>query len=495
MIKDNFGFKHKAGVFCAVSMLPSDYGIGGFGKECYDFIDFLAQTGQKVWQILPLNPTAYGDSPYQSPATFAGNPYFIDPYTLYKKGLLTEKEVEQFKRTSPKIDYGYLFANRFKLLRLAYAKFQKTGLYVDYCTKNQGWLDDYALFMALKVAHNYASWNSWEDEYKFYNRAKLQAEKFQKEMDFWKFVQYEFECEWRKVLDYAHKKDIVILGDMPIYVSLDSVDVWTMPNEFLLDKDTLNPILFAGCPPDGFSPDGQLWGNPIYDWEAMSKNGYHWWIQRVKRAQDLYDIVRIDHFRGFAGYYAVPFGESTAKNGRYYEGVSYPLFEAINKALPNLKVIAEDLGYITEDVIELMKKTGYPGMKMLHFAFYDNDAAYLPKNYENDNCVVYVGTHDSDATKYWAENMGDDTRAKFFKEVPVKRGQNLVDALILFAHKSIANLSMVPLIDYMRLGNEARMNVPSTPENNWTYILPKNYRTEGLKKRMLNLTVKGGRFN
>lgn len=492
-MKDNFGFKRKAGVFCAVSMLPSIYGIGAFGKECYDFIDFLCETGQKVWQVLPLNPTAYGDSPYQSPATFAGNPYFIDPFALYTDGLLTKEELESYKTFSKKVDYGYLFENRFKMLRTAYARFQKVGLYVDYCAKNQSWLDDYALFMALKNAHGYAPWNTWEDDFKFYNKAKLRAHEFKEEMGFWKFVQYEFELQWQKVLAYAHRKGIVILGDMPIYVSYDSVDVWSRPQEFLLDN-SLNPTLVAGCPPDGFSPDGQLWGNPIYDYEAMKNNGFLWWIERARRASKLYDIVRIDHFRGFAGYYAVPFGEKTARNGRYYEGPGYPLFEAINESLPSLKVIAEDLGYITEDVIKLMQQTGYPGMKMLQFAFYDADAAYLPRNYKNDNCVVYTGTHDSDATVYWIEEMWEDTRKKFLSEVPIKEGQNPVDALILFAHKSIANLSMIPLIDYMHLGNDARMNVPATPENNWTFMLPSTYRTEELKKRIVSLTKEGGRL-
>lgn len=492
-MKDNFGFKHKAGVFCAVSMLPSKYGIGAFGKECYDFIDFLVASGQKVWQVLPLNPTAYGDSPYQSPASFAGNPYFIDPVLLYKDGLLTREELKEFEFSGDKIDYGWLFENRCKMLTKAYGRFEKVGLYVDYCKKNKDWLDDYALFMALKVTHNYSSWNTWEDVFKFYENAKKYKKQFADEMDFWKFIQFKFESQWQDVLNYAHKNGIVVLGDMPIYVSLDSVDVWASPQEFLLDEN-LSPTLVAGCPPDGFSPDGQLWGNPIYDWQKMQTTGFKWWINRFKRATKLYDIVRIDHFRGFAGYYAVPYGEKTARNGKWYDGVSYPLFEAIDKALPKLKVVAEDLGFITQDVIDLMEKTQYPGMKMLQFAFYDADAAYLPKNYKNSNCVVYTGTHDSDATQFWAENMYEDTRAKFYQEVPVKKGQPLVDALILFAHKSIANLSMVPLIDYMRLGNEARMNVPSTSENNWTFRLKKSYNSKRLVNHILSLTKQGERL-
>lgn len=492
-MKDNFGFKHKAGVFASVSMLPSDYGIGDFGQESFKFIDFLAETGQKVWQILPLNPTAYGDSPYQSPSSFAGNPYFISPHILYKKGLLSREELINARRKAGRIDYGDLFQKRTDLLFKAYKKFKKVGLYVDYCAKNADWLDDYALFSAIKEKFNYAPWSEWSDEYKFYVKAKARADEFKEKTDFYKFVQFEFESEWKEVLAYAHEKGIVVLGDMPIYVSFDSVDVWARPDEFLLDKK-LKPVLVAGCPPDGFSEDGQLWGNPIYNYDKMAKNGFSWWIKRANRLKDLYDIVRIDHFRGFAGYYAVPYGDKTARNGKWYKGVGYPLFEAISKAVPSLKVIAEDLGFITPDVKDLLKKTGYPGMKMLQFAFYDADTHFLPENYTSDNCVVYVGTHDSDATKDWIKNMERKTREKFCRKVPIKKGQNKVDALILFAHKSIANLSMVPIIDYMHLGNEARMNLPATTGDNWRFRLNKNYRTKALKNRMLALTKEGNRL-
>lgn len=492
-MKDNFGFRHKAGVFTAVSMLPSDYGIGDFGKESFKFIDFLAETGQKVWQVLPLNPTAYGDSPYQSPSSFAGNPYFISPYTLYKKGLISYNDLKSAKRAVSKIDYGDLFQTRLNLLYKAYLNFEKTRLYVDYCRKNKEWLDDYALFSAIKEKFNYAPWHTWQDDYKYYDKAKKREKEFADKIAFYKFVQFEFESEWKAVLDYAHKKNVLILGDMPIYVSYDSVDVWSAPQNFLLDKD-LKPVIVAGCPPDGFSPDGQLWGNPIYDYDEMSKNGFEWWIRRVKRLMNLYDILRIDHFRGFAGYYAVPFGDETARNGKWLKGVGYPLFEALNKSVKNLKVIAEDLGYITPDVKKLIGDTGYPGMKMLQFAFYDADAEFLPENYKSENCVVYVGTHDSDATKDWIKNTDKKTRKKFNLKVPVKKGENRVDALILFAHKSIANLSMVPLIDYMHLGNEARMNVPATLGENWTFRLGKNYASKALKKRIFMLTKAGGRL-
>lgn len=347
--------------------------------------------------------------------------------------------------------------------------------------------------MALKVKHGYAPWNTWDEKYKRYETAKRYAEEFSDEIDFWKFTQYLFEKQCQNVLSYARKKGVTVLGDMPIYVSLDSADVWARPNEFLLDEN-LNPTIVAGCPPDGFSPDGQLWGNPIYDWEKMKKTDFAWWVNRFRRAKTLYDIVRIDHFRGFAGFYAVPYGEATARNGKWYDGVGHSLFETVEREIPDLKVIAEDLGYITPDVTDLMQKTGYSGMKMLQFAFYDADAKYLPKNYPDDKCVVYTGTHDSDATQYWTESLAPDTRATFMREVPVKDNQPLVDALILFAHKSRANLSMIPLIDYMRLDNDARMNVPGETANNWSFRLGKNYATKTLKKHILSLTNEGDRL-
>ena len=492
-MKDNFGFTHKSGVFMAVSALPSPYGIGSFGEECFKFIDFLSEAGQRVWQVLPLNPTAYGDSPYQSPSALAGNPYFIDLEGLKNDGLLTEDDLKECLHDTEAVDYGWLFENRYKVLRKAFSAFYGGEDYFCFLAENGYWLEDYALFMALKVKNGYQSWDSWEEKYKVFSSAKAHREDLKEEMDFWRFLQYKFFTQWRKILTYAHQKNILIVGDMPIYVAFDSVDVWARPDQFLLDEN-LAPTIVAGCPPDGFSPDGQLWGNPIYDWKRMAGEGFSWWITRASHSLKMYDILRIDHFRGFAGFYAVPFGEATARNGEWLEGPGYPLFSAIEKAVPALKVIAEDLGLITEDVRLLMRQTGFPGMKMLQFAFYDEDSEFLPRTYKNPNCVTYTGTHDSDATAYWVENLSEKTRGTFLKECPVEEGVHPVDALILFAHKSMANLSMVPLIDYMRLGNEARMNTPATASGNWTWRLKGGQLNKELKDHVLNLTRLGGRL-
>ncbi len=412
---NNFGFVHKSGILMPISSLPCKYGIGDFGNACYNFIDFLHASGQQCWQVLPLNPTAYGDSPYQSPSSFAGNPYFVSLVLLAEENLLTSDELKEAEHDSDEVDYGWLFVNRYDILRKAYARFVATDDYNKFLNDNSRWLDDYALFMALKVKFGYAPWFSWESEYKYYDKAKKHIRDFEEECGFWKFVQFKFFKQWGKVREYAEKNAVRIIGDMPIYVAHDSVDVWSNPTQFLLDED-LNPTVVAGCPPDGFSPDGQLWGNPIYDWAKMQKSGFKWWIARIKHGLSLYNVLRIDHFRGFAGYYVVPFGEDTARNGHWEVGVGKLLFDDVFKEIGRAKIIAEDLGFITDDVRELLSYTGFPGMKVLQFAFFDDDAEYLPRNYGDENCIVYTGTHDADATKEWCDNLSGDTKRRFVKE-------------------------------------------------------------------------------
>lgn len=368
-VNKKFGFSHKSGLLMAVSALPSEYGIGSFGKACFDWLDFLDKTETKCWQILPLNPTAYGDSPYQSPASFAGNPYFVDLEELYKEGLLTSDELDGEKCKSERIDYGRLFLTRIAVLKKAFSRFVKTVEYVRFCHKNKQWLDDYALFFSIKESYDYAPWSSWADEYRIYKNAIERKSDFECQTEFWRFVQFKFFTQWKKVRDYARSKGIKIIGDIPIYVAYDSVDVWSNTDEYLLDEN-LNPTFVAGCPPDGFSPDGQLWGNPIYDYSKMEKNDFKWWCSRIKICASLFDIVRIDHFRGFAGYYSVPYGEKTARNGHWEKGPGGKLFDAINQSVPNAKIIAEDLGFLTDDVRELIAYCGYPGMKILQFAFF-----------------------------------------------------------------------------------------------------------------------------
>lgn len=481
----NFGFEHKCGIVMPVSSLPSPYGIGGFGKEAYAFVDFLAACGQTVWQVLPLNPTAYADSPYQSPSSAAGNVYFIDPVILTEEGLLREEELLPFVHDTPRVDYGYLFRTREKLLRTAYGRFSPDAEYRAFLDENRDWLEDYALFSALKTANGLRPWNEWKDPGKRYAEAKESASAYEEDIRFRKWTQYEFFRQWKKLKEYAGSRGVMLMGDLPIYVAYDSAEVWKNPELFVLDRE-LNPVSVAGVPPDGFTPDGQLWGNPLYDWEAMRGDGYRWWTDRIDRSRRLYDILRIDHFRGFAGYYAVPASEKTARNGVWLKGPGYALFEAVRERAP-ARIVAEDLGLITEDVRELMRRTGYPGMKMLQFAFYDDDSEYLPRNYPDANCVVYTGTHDSETTREWAARLRGKPLERFDRECPRKKGTSRADALIRLAVDSPANLAMIPVWDYLKLGKEARMNRPSVAEGNWTWRINPGYRTDALVERIRTL--------
>lgn len=486
----NFGFSHKAGVIMPVSSLPSKYGIGSFGAAAHKFIDFLDQTGQKCWQVLPLNPTSYGDSPYQSPSSVAGNPYFIDLDLLAKDKLLTKEELKGQINNSEKVDYGWLFNSRYNILRLAHSRFTPNEKYNKFVKKNSAWLENYALFMALKVHYNYGPWTLWSDEHRNYQNALTHKNEFEAEMSFWRWIQYEFAIQWQSVVDHAHEKGILIIGDMPIYVAHDSMDVWSAPEQFLLDEN-YNPKVVAGCPPDFFSADGQLWGNPIYNWALMKEQGFTWWISRVGLAFKLYDILRIDHFRGFAGYYNIPYGESTARNGWWESAPGIELFRTLKEKYPRAKIVAEDLGVITDDVRALLDDGEFPGMKMLHFGFGDDDNEYLPRMYTTKNCVVYASSHDSDCTVSWIRNLSDDARARFKKECPHTKGQSRTYDLIEFAFNSIANLAVVPMQDYLLLSNEeGRMNTPSTASGNWAWRISPRYNTPKLRYQMLELAKK-----
>ena len=486
----NFGFRHKAGVILSVSSLPSKYGIGSFGREAHDFIDFLDAAGQRVWQVLPLNPTSYGDSPYQSPASSAGNPYFIDLEILAEKKLLSKKELEGQRFDSERVDYGRLWNQRFPVLRMAYSRFVPDRAFKAFVKRNACWLESYALFMALKVHYNHRQWTAWTENHRDYKKALLCSGEFAEEMGFWRWVQYEFDVQWQAIRAHAKEKGISIIGDMPIYVAHDSVDVWAAPEQFLLDENFI-PTVVAGCPPDGFSVDGQLWGNPIYNWALMEKENFAWWIQRIGSAFRKFDILRIDHFRGFAGYYSIPYGEATARNGKWESAPGIALFRAIRKEYPRAKIIAEDLGFITEDVRELLSETGFPGMKMLHFAFYDEDSENLPRMYESRNCVVYSASHDSDCSYTWQKNIRGEARRRFNAECPRNKAQHRVYDIIEFAFTSKANLAMVPMQDYLLLSNEkGRMNEPATATGNWNWRMSKRYDSEKLRAAMLELAVR-----
>ncbi len=486
--RSKFGFTRKSGILMPLCSLPSPYGFGSMGKEAYDFIDFLSATGQRCWQVLPLNPTSYGDSPYQSPASCAGNPYFIDLPTLYADGLITGEELKGARSNDKRINYGKLFTERFALLRLAYSRFTPDADFKRFIKKNRDWIEDYALFMSLKVKNGWRPWYEWQSEEKNHTQARKSIGEYEAECGFWRWVQYTFFEQWQTVRNYAKMKKVLIIGDMPIYVAHDSMDVWRAPEQFLLDEDGY-PTRVAGCPPDDYAEDGQLWGNPIYDWEYMKEDGFVWWKKRVGASFKLYDILRIDHFRGFAGYYSIPYGEKTAKGGEWRSAPGKELFDAIKAEYPKAKIIAEDLGFITDDVRELLDYTGFPGMKLLQFGFYNDGNEYQPHTYTTDNCVCYTASHDSDCTRSWYKKLDGDAKQRMWRECKKKRGVSPTLSLIECAMKSRANLTVIPMQDYLELTNEkGRMNVPSLPEGNWQWRLSPRYNTKHLCERIYALT-------
>ncbi len=452
-----------------LSSLPGPYGIGSMGKPARDFIDFLEAAGQDYWQLLPICPTSYGDSPYQSFSTYAGNPYFIDLDLLREEGLLEWQEYRDidWESTEDKVNYGAQYAKRYPVLRKAAARFQEKlpADYSKFCEKNDYWLDDYARFMAMKHTHGGASWQEWEPV----TVAEIEVQHAE-EISFWKVLQYLFFHQWEQLRTYANAHGVRLIGDLPIYVSLDSVDVWAHPELFQLDENR-NPKEVAGCPPDGFSADGQLWGNPLFDWEYMAGNGYEWWTRRIQYLCKVYDILRIDHFRGFDSYYAIPYGNTTAQGGHWKQGPGIALFRAVEEKIGSQRIIAEDLGYLTDSVRKLLADSGFPGMKVLEFAFDSRDgggAAYLPENYP-EHCVAYVGTHDNDTALGWMRTApaGDVALAKeYFHETDDKAtAEAMLDAI----WNSRADLAIVQAQDILGLGSESRMNTPSTVGENWRW--------------------------
>jgi len=459
-----------------ISSLSSPYGIGTMGKEAYEFVDFLKESGQSCWQLLPVCPTSYGDSPYQSYSTFAGNPYFIDLDSLTEQGLLEKTEYEniEWEAEAHTINYGVMYRKRYPILRKAADRFlaNPPADYEEYCKKNQSWLPDYALFMALKDKHDGASWSEWPTELR--NREPGALEKVKGELEgdisFWKVVQYLFAKQWTKLKAYANKKGISLIGDLPIYVSLDSADVWASGELFQLDEQK-QPKEVAGCPPDGFSADGQLWGNPLYDWDYMEKTDYAWWVNRIDYQCKIFDIVRIDHFRGFDEYYAIPFGDKTARNGRWRQGPGMKLFRAVENAIGRQSIIAEDLGFLTESVREMLRESGFPGMKVLEFGFDSRDGSgseYLPHFYI-PNCVAYAGTHDNDTIVGWFENVDPEDAAYAKEYLRITGEDELHWGMMCALWESVADLTVVQAQDLLGLGAEARMNIPSTVGTNWCW--------------------------
>ncbi len=489
----------KSGILMHITSLPGPYGIGSMGKCAYEFADFLAQAGQSYWQILPLSPTGYGDSPYQAFSTFAGNHYLIDLDQLIAGGLLRQEEVDAVSWGSgeERVDFGTLYENRTKVLRQAFARFRKDGEYERFVTENQEWLEDYALFMALKEAFHGRPWQEWSVSLMLRIPAVLESyrQDLKDAIEFHFFLQYQFCRQWKALRSYVNSKGIRIIGDVPIYVPLDSADVWANACQFRLNE-SCRPIKVAGCPPDSFNADGQLWGNPLYDWEKMRAYGYRWWICRLKAAQRMYDVVRLDHFRGFESFWSIPAQDKTAVNGTWEKGPGMDFIRAIQEALPDLDFIAEDLGFITPQVRKLQEDSGYPGMKVLQFAFDTREEGnYLPHTYPI-NSVCYCGTHDNPTLGQWLEEAAEEDilHAKDYLNLTLEEGY--IQGMIRGCMSSVSKLCIVQMQDYLELGAEARMNHPGIlSEKNWTWRAKNGFATEDLAEKIRIMTEKYDRIS
>ena len=514
----------ESGILFPIFSIPSKYGIGSFSKEAYEFVDFLEESGQGFWQILPIGPTGFGDSPYQPFSAFAGNPYFISLDDLIEDELLTRDEVNaySFGSDETKVDYGAVYESRREILKTAYQRFKEklelsknekpapsdkdkdsdkvkdsdkakasaeeeslvslAEAYAAFLKQEEYWIEDYALFMALKEKNGGGSWLDWDDDLRKRepSAVKKAKEELSDEMGLFYFEQFEFDREFRALKAYANKKNIKIIGDIPFYVAMDSSDAWSRPEVFLMDKD-LKPKVVAGCPPDAFSPTGQLWGNPIYDWAAEKKRGYDWWLHRMYRTYAYYDVIRIDHFHGFCDYYAIPYGDETAKNGKLEKGPGIEFFDTIKRHIKDLRIIAEDLGNNTPENERLLKETGFPGMKVLQYGFTSWDSYYVNHRHIN-NCVVYTGTHDNTPTYAWAQEINEGQLSftrRYINSMNTDFG-GLTWDLIREAYRSVADLCVIPLQDYLCFGKEARINTPGAPDGNWQWRLKPNYLSKEL---------------
>ncbi len=465
------------------------------GAAAKDFIDFLAEAGQSWWQILPVGPTSYGDSPYQSPSTFAGNPYFIDLDLLVEDGLLTQEEIDALAwgDDPTRVDYGTLYQNRYILLQQATERGWKRDAkeVASFVESNGSWLPDYALFMALKRHFDMVCWLDWPDE-DIRLRKPAAMEKYRaqlaEDVRLFTYIQYLFFKQWSDLREYAHEQGIGIIGDMPIYVALDSVDVWANPDCFQLDEKGF-PIEVSGVPPDYFSEDGQLWGNPLYDYEKMAQDGYGWWIRRVEGATKIYDIIRIDHFRGFAAYWSVPYGETTAKKGKWITGPGMSLVGVLRDWFHQIRFIAEDLGFPSPDVVQLLEDSGFPGMKVLEFAFDARDSSnYLPHAYEK-NCVCYAGTHDNETLAGWISEVDPADLNKAVEYLGLNEDEGYVWGLLRGGMSSVSNLFVTQMQDYLELDNSARMNTPGVAEGNWQWRMKADAITPELTEKIAKMTA------
>lgn len=490
--------ERSCGILMHITSLPSKHGIGTLGAESYKFVDFLKKAGQQYWQILPIGPTGYGDSPYQCYSAYAGNPLLIDIDMLIEDGLVSpdDQDLMIIDKKENFADYAQLFSFKNVILQKAYTRFTAEGAaeeklaFDKFCRKNAYWLGDYALFMSLKYHFKLKMWTQWDEDIimRKPDSVKKYTAKLSEEIKCQKFMQFIFFKQYKALKKYANKNGIKIFGDMPIYVSMDSADVWSSPELFCLD-DKKRPTAVAGCPPDYFSPTGQLWGNPLYNWDKMEKDGYKWWISRIKYSSRLFDITRIDHFRGFESYYAIPAGSETAEHGKWLKGPSNKLFEAVKAKLGDVPLVAEDLGFLTDDVRRMLKKAGYPGMNVLEFAFSADkeNSSYLPHNYI-ENSVVYIGTHDNQTAMGWYASLDEKTRKFVNKYLDIREGDSPAWKLIAAAYMSVSRTAIIQMQDFLEIGDEGRMNIPSTVGGgNWAWRMEEGCLSKKLAKRIRKL--------
>lgn len=491
----------QSGILLHMSSLPSPYGIGTLGKAAYRFMDFLKKAGQSCWQMLPINPTGYGDSPYQALSTFAGNPYLIDLERLVEEGLLQPEEIldKEWGENPARVDFSFLYQQRLPLLYKAFLRFdrQKNPEYENFIQEQKWWLEDFALFMALKKEHDQAPWTEWEDGVRLRKPDAIKAcrKRLNEQMEFHFFLQYTFYRQWESLHRYAGEQGISLIGDVPIYVPMDSADVWVAPDHFQLDANRM-PVIIAGCPPDAFSAVGQRWGNPIYDWKRMEQDGFDWWISRLRVAAHFFDTVRIDHFRGIESYWAIPAEEETAVKGEWRKGPGMNLIRAIHKSLPHAHFIAEDLGFLTPEVIQMQKESGFPGMKVLQFAFDSREAGnYLPFTYTR-NSVCYTGTHDNETLLQWQQMISKENLQYAMDYLQLQDESRIPEAMICCGMASVSDLFVAQMQDYLGLGAEARMNKPSTLNSqNWTWRVLEEQFTDELAEEICRLTKLYGRYN
>lgn len=490
--------ERSSGILLPVFSLPSPYGIGTLGRAAYAFVDFLKAAGQRWWQILPVGPTGYGDSPYQSFSAFAGNPYFIDLEMLIEDGLLTKAECEavDWGADPARVDYKKIYDNRFLLLKKAADR----GLPRDrdaveaFAAENAGWIRDYALYMAVKRHFGMRPWTQWDEDIRLRKDGApaRYAEMLREDVDFFLYLQYLFFHQWNALRAYAREKGVGIIGDIPIYVAMDSADVWAEPGWFQLDEKNV-PVEVAGVPPDAFTADGQLWGNPLYRWDKMEADGFGWWIRRIGGAQKLYDVLRIDHFRGLESYWAVPYGETTAKHGRWVKGPGIALVRALTGWFRDMQFIAEDLGYLTPEVRQLLRESGLPGMKVLEFAFDAREAAdYLPHTYPR-NCVCYAGTHDNETLQQWRRCAAKEDIAFAKKYLGLNSAEGFNTGILRGGMSSVADLFIAQLQDWLNLGAAARINTPGVPDGNWQWRLTDGQITDALTRKIADMTKRYGR--